>query len=295
MPMKRVLLIMLSCLMSTALCFGQEAEGSVVENSAKTSLVLSFAPGAGFEMDFSRACTNISIPVELRLLPVGSQFNFAIGERVTMHRGHQDPNTVFDQRYYSWLEEPYLTYDQITTYLTARWNIIPFGGENKIGLFAGASYLFHLNTNGKVFLDAPRQGPWTGADQPNYEPLNGYGRRDYRCETLLNAVSHSLRVELGFTTPGFEVFLYAMLPVTSAVNLTTVSSELYYDRTHRNAELSTVPVAVSDGPTSYLPVTLLQEGSHQALYDDVMGRYTLGFSAKMYIGTGWFRGLFRKH
>lgn len=294
--MKRGLSILVSCLIAISLCYGQDTEPPAQEASANGQFVLSFAPGAGFEVDFSRACTNISVPVELRLLPVGGSFNFAIGERITMHRGHKDADPVFDQRYYSWLEEPYLTYDQISTYLTARWNIIPYGGENKVGLFAGAAYLFNLNTNGKVYLDAPRQGPWPPyPTQERYDPMDGYGLREYRCEALLNPVSHSVRFELGFTTPGFEVLLYAMLPMTNPVNLTTVSSELYYDRTHANSELSTVPVTVVDGITPYLPITLLQEGSHQALYDDVMGRYTLGFSLKAYIGTGWFRALFHKN
>lgn len=295
MPMKRRLSILVSCLMSIALCYGQTGESPVQETSAGGQFVLSFTPGAGFELDFSRACTNISIPVELRLLPVGNHFNFSLGERITIHRGHKEADPVFDQRYYSWLEEPYLTYDQISTYLTARWNIIPYGGENKVGLFAGAAYLFNLNTNGKVYLDAPQQGPWPPyPTQERYDPMDGYGRREYCCESLLNPVSHSLRFELGFTTPGFEVLLYAMLPMTNPVNLTTVSSELYYDRTHANNELSTVPVTVVDGTTPYLPITLLQEGSHQALHDDVMGRYTVGFSLKAYVGTGWFRSLFHK-
>ena len=292
--MKRRLSILVSCLMSIALCYGQTGDSPVQETPAGGQFVLSFTPGAGFELDFSRACTNISIPVELRLLPVGNHFNFALGERITMHRGRIEENTVSNYDYYSMLQEPYLTYDQISTYLTARWNIIPYGGDNKIGVFAGAAYFFNLNTNGKVYLDAPRQGPWQGADQPTYEWMDGYGRREYRCESLLNPVSHSLRFELGFTTPGFEVLLYAMLPMTNPVNLTTVSSELYYDRKHANNELSTVPVTVEDGTTPYLPVTLLQEGGHQALYDDVMGRYTVGFSLKAYIGTGWFRSLFHK-
>ena len=285
MAMKKGLSILVSCLMVTALCCGQEVEPVAQESTPKAPLVLTFAPGAGFEMDFSRACINISIPIELRLLPVGHQFNFALGERFTLHRGHQDENAVFYQEYYSWLLEPYITYDQISTYLTARWNIIRFGGDNKVGIFAGATYFFNINTNGKVYLDAPQQGPWHGADQPTYEPMEGYGRRDYRCESLLNPVSHSLRIELGFTRPRFEVLLYAMLPVTSAVNLTTVSTELYYDRTHQNNELSLDPVTIEDGVTPYLPVTLLAEGGHQALYDDVLGRYTVGFSAKVYLNV----------
>jgi len=283
MAMKKGLTIIVICLMATVLCRGQEVEPAAQESSPEAPLVLSFAPGAGFELDFSRACTNISIPVELRLLPVTGQFNFALGERFTMHRGRKDGNTYDDRDYFSWLEEPYVTYDQVSTYLTARWNIIPFGGDNKVGIFAGAAYFFNVNTNGKVYIDAPRQGPWSGADQPTYEWLDGYGRREYRCETLLNAVSHSLRFELGFTRPRFEVLLYAMLPITSVVNLNTVSNILYYDRTHQNNELSTEPVNIADGVTSYLPIILLKEGSHQALYDDVMGRYTVGVSVKVYL------------
>ena len=89
----------------------------------------------------------------------------------------------------------------------------------------------------------------------------------------------------GDSAGGHLVLLYAMLPVTSAVNLTTVSTELYYDRTHQNNELSLDPVTIEDGVTPYLPVTLLAEGGHQALYDDVLGRYTVGFSAKVYLNV----------
>ena len=298
MAMKKGLTIIVICLIVTVLCRSQESEAVSLEEAPKAPLVLSFAPGAGFELDFSRACTNISIPIELRLLPVGHQFNFAIGERITMHRGRRDENPIFFRDYYTWLEEPYLTYDQVSTYLTARWNVIAYGGDNRIGLFAGATYLLNVNTNGKVYLDAPQQGPWPPYPiQDVYEPLKGYGLRDYRCESLLNPISHSLRLELGFTTPGFEVLLYAMLPMTNPVNLTTVSSELWYDRTHVNNELSTepVPTVLEDGSiTPYLPITLLDNDSHLMLYDDVMHRYTLGFSAKVYVGTGYFKGLFRK-
>lgn len=293
--MKKGLSILVSCLFSMVLCYGQEVETPSQEASAGSPVVLSFAPGAGFEVDFSRACTNISIPVELRIFPVTGHFNFAIGERFTMHRGRLDTAAVFDRRYYSWLEEPYMTYNQISTYLTARWNIIPYGGDNKVALFAGATYLLNLNTNGKVYIDAPRQGPWPPyPTQETYTPVEGYGLRAYRSESLLNPVSHSLRFELGFTTPGFEVLVYAMLPMTNPVNLNTVSSELWYDRTCQNNELSTQPVIIEDGISPYLPITLLTEDGHQAFYDDVMHRYTLGFSLKAFIGTGWFRSLFHK-
>ena len=290
MPMKKGLSFLVSCLMMIALCSAQESGTAPSTASGNAPLVLSFAPGAGFELDFSHSCTNFSIPVELRLLPAGNQFNFAIGERFTMHRGQQDENTVFFHEYYSWLEEPYLTYEQISTYLTARWNVIRYGGENKVSIFVGVTYLFNVNTNGKVFLDAPQQGPWPPyPTQDVYEPMNGYGLREYRSESLLNPVSHSFRFELGFGTPAFEVLLYAMLPITNPVNLNTVSTELYYDRTHSNNELSFYPVEIEDGISPYLPVTLLQESGHQALYADIMQRYTWGFSAKVYLGTGWLR------
>ena len=113
--MKRRLSILVSCLMSIALCYGQTGDSPVQETPAGGQFVLSFTPGAGFELAFSRACTNISIPVELRLLPVGNHFNFALGERITMHRGRIEENTVSNYDYYSMLQEPYLTYDQIST------------------------------------------------------------------------------------------------------------------------------------------------------------------------------------
>ena len=293
--MTKRLLLLLSCLMSLMLCHAQTSTDSSSDEGRDTPLQLSLAPAAGFEVDFARPCTNVALPIELRLLPASHRFNFAIGERIALHRGHADADPVADQRYYSWLMEPYINYDQISTYLAARWNIITCGGDDKVGLAVAAAYLFNVNTNGKVYLDAPRQGPWPPyPTQSVYEWMDGYGLRPYTAQELLNHYSHSLRLDMVIGTPGFEFSVYAMLPLTSAVNLETASTEMYYDRTYANSELSTNPVTLQDGISPYLPVTLLAEGRHLYLYNDIMQRYTIGFSLKLYAGTGYFRSLFKK-
>lgn len=282
--MNKGLLILLNCLMSMAICYAQETGNPTTENSGQSPLVLSFTPGAGYEMDISSACRNFSFPLELRLLPPTGHYNFAIGERFTIHRGTVDEETYRDQRYLSFLLDPYITYDQISTYFSAQWNIIPYGGDNRLGLFAGATYLLNVNTNGKVFIDAPLQGPWADVTD-TYEWIDGTGRREYHCEGLLNTVSHALKLEAGFHTSWLKLSLFAMLQLTNPVNLTTASTELYYDRTHQNTELSTTPVVVQDGVTPYLPITLLSNYNHISLYNDIMHRYTLGFSLKAYLPT----------
>ena len=291
--MKKGLTILFMCLMSMALCHAQGQGVSEVDTSENAPFILSFTPGVGFDIDFSAACRNISIPVELRLLPATRHYNLAIGERITLHRGTIDEETYRDQRYLSFLLDPYITYDQISTYFAAQWNIIPYGGENRLGLFAGATYLLNVNTNGKVFIDTPLQGPWPGVTD-TYEWIDGSGRREYHSEALLNPISHSLRLEAGFFTAGLQISVYALLQLSNPVNLTTASTELYYDRTYQNTELSTSPVEMEDGQSPYLPITLIDNDNHQALYTDIMHRYTLGFSIKTYIGSGWYRSLFGK-
>lgn len=290
--MKKGLLIALYVLITTALCVAQQPSSDVSPAPKNASSHFDFAPGVGFEVDFSRSCTNFSFPIELRLFSVGNKFNFALGERITLHRGNVDTNSYFVQEYYSFLQDPYLTYDQYSTYLTARWNLLPFSDTSFVGIFVGVGYMGSINTSGKVYIDAPMQGPWERAEEEVYTPICGAGLKAYRCDGLFKRLSHSLRLEIGFTTPGFEVSMFGLMALTSPVDLTVASTEMYYDRNHENDQLSKHPVVLEgDNKTSYLPITLTD---HLLLYNDVKGTVTLGFSAKVYLGTGYFKSLFTK-
>lgn len=289
--MKKGLLIVLTALVSTVLCVAQQPQADVSPAPKNAASHFDFAPGVGFEVDFSRSCTNFSFPVELRLFSVGNKFNFALGERITLHRGTVDTNVYEDYVYQSTLHHPYLTYDQFSTYLTARWNLLPFSDTSFVGIFVGVGYMGSINTSGKVYIDAPVQGPWDGADQSQYDWLTGAGLKAYHYDGLFKRLSHSMRLEIGFTTPGFEVSLFGLMALTSPVDLTVASTEMYYDRNHENDQLSKHPVVLEDGKTSYLPITLTD---HLLLYNDVKGTVTLGFSAKVYLGTGYFKSLFTK-
>ena len=291
--MKKGLSIVIFALISTVLCVAQQPSADVSPAPKSGSAHFDFAPGVGFEMDFSNACINYSFPLELRLFSVGNKFNFALGERITLHRGRVDENPVENFEYQSTLYSPYLSYDQFSTYLTARWNLLQFSDTDFVGIFVGAGYMGSINTSGKVFIDAPLQGPWTGAVEEHYDWLYGAGLKAYRCDGLFKRLSHSLRLEIGFTTPGFEVSVYGIMSLTSPVDLMVASDTLWYDRTHQNDQLSKHQVKLDDGmPTSYLPIVLAN--NHQALYNDVTGRITLGFSAKVFLGTGYFKSLFTK-
>lgn len=257
-----------------------------------------FAPGAGFEIDFSNNCTNFSIPIELRLFSVENQFNFALGERINLRKTNKDENQVQNFDYYCALRTPYINYEQYSTYVNARWNIVRFCDTNFVGIFVGAGYYFNINTAGKIFIDAPTQGPWL--DDRNlpdhYMWQEGAGWQAYRCESLLHRISHSARLELGFTTPGIEISLYAMLALTNPVNLATADQTLYYDRYHRNDQLSTHPVTIAGGDetheySSYLPVRL---ADYAVLYNGLYDRVSVGFSLKAHLFTGYWTKLFKK-
>lgn len=290
--MKKSLSIVLFALISMVLCVAQQPSSDVSPAARNAASHLDFSPGAGFEVDFSRSCTNYSFPIELRLFSVGNKFNFALGERITMHSGKVDENYYDVQKYYCFLQDPHLTYNQFSTYLTARWNVVPFSDTSFVGLFVGAGYMGSINTSGKVYIDAPVQGPWEGAVEDHYDWLYGAGLQAYRCDGLFKRLSHSLRLEAGFTTPGFEVSVYGLMALTSPVDLTVASNELWYDCTHQNDQLSKREVKLEDGmKTTYQPITLTD---HLALYNDVTGRVTVGFSAKVFLGTGYFKSLFTK-
>lgn len=257
-----------------------------------------FAPGTGFEIDFSGNATNFSIPIELRLFSVENQYNFAIGERITLRKSNKDENAVQNERYYCSLYNPYINYEQYSTYLNARWNIVRFCDTNFVGIFVGAGYYFNINTAGKIFIDVPTQGPWDRHNmQSTYLWRDGTGWQTYRYEHLLNRTSHSLRLELGFTTPGFEISLYTMVSLTNPVNLGAISDTLWYDRNHRNDQLSDHPVSVASGDitheaTSYLPILL---PDYAVLYSSLYDRFMIGFSFKAHLFTGYYKKLFHKN
>lgn len=259
-----------------------------------------FAPGAGFEVDFSGNSTNFSFPIELRLFSVENQFNFSLGERITLRKTSKDENAVQDYTYYCALLNPYINYEQYSTYVNARWNIVRFCDTNFVGIFVGAGYYFNVNTNGKVFVDVPTQGPWLDSHHllEHYNWQDGTGWQVYRCESLLHRISQSLRLELGFTTPGFEISVFAMMAVTNPVNLKTADMTLYYDRNHHNDQLSMHPVTIPDGETtneytSYLPIRL---ADYAVLYNNSLyDRVSVGFSIKAHLFTGYYKKLFHKN
>lgn len=257
-----------------------------------------FAPGTGFEIDFSSSATNFSIPIELRLFSVENQYNFAFGERITLRSFNPDNNPVQNEKYYCSLFNPYINYEQYSTCINARWNIVRFCDTVFAGLFVGAGYLFNINTNGKVFIDAPTQGPWLDHSHlpEHYIWQDGTGWQVYRCEGLFNRTSHSLRLELGFTTPGVEISVYGIMALTHPINLEFAGQTLYYDRNHRNDQLATQPVTIIDGEathdyTSYLPICL---SDYATLYNSLYDRVSIGFSVKAHLFTGYWKKLFGK-
>lgn len=279
--------MLLCCLAVTALCAAQPQGGG----SSAGSNLLSFAPGTGFEVDFSRHCVNYSVPVELRLFSVKNSFNFSVGERFSFHKAKPDQGLYPSYTYYSTLHNPYINYKQFATYLAARWNIIPATDTSRVALFAGAAYLFCLNADGRVFVDVPQQGPWDGADQTTYDWMLGSGWQEYGCNRLLNTVSHSLRLELGVTTPAVELSLFGVLPLSSPVNLDYADRTLYYDRNHLNTAMMDHPVTHSDGPAPYLPIRLTDSRN---VVEGLSDRFTLGFGLKVFIVPKYYRNLFAR-
>lgn len=292
--MRKSLAVFLIGLIFSAVCVAQEGAPTPQDFYKYPN----FAPGTGFEIDFSGNATNFSIPIELRLFSVENQYNFAIGERITLRKSNKDENPVQNYTYYCSLLNPYINYEQYSTYINARWNIVRFCDTNFVGIFVGAGYYFNINTAGKIFIDVPTQGPWQDDANNHYELPDHYtwqegtGWQTYRCESLLHRTSHSLRLELGFTTPGFEISLYGMMAMTNPVNLETASQTLYYDRNHQNDQLSSHAVTNTNGVTSYLPIKL---SDYAILYNSLYDRFTIGFSLKAHLFTGYYKKLFHKN
>lgn len=286
---KRVAVFLMGLILS-AVCVAQKGAPTPHDFYKYPDLAL----GIGFETDFSLSATSYSVPVELRLFSVENRFNFALGERVTFRRPVPDENPVFDYTYYCTRYTPYINYEQYTTYLNARWNIVRYGDSVFAGLFVGAGFLVNVNANAEVFIDAPSQGPWLDHSRlpDHYTWQEGVGRQTYRCDELLNRFSYALRLELGFTTPGFEVTLYGTMALTTPVNFDVAGQELYYDRSHRNDQMSVSPVTIADGGTpTYLPIRL---ADYAALQHSLYDRVAIGFSVKAHLFTGYWAKLFRK-
>lgn len=289
--MKKMSFLLAYVVMATGLAMSQDAVFDMPKAERPAPVFSTTALGTGFEMDFSGVGHGWAIPIEFRLMSPESNFNFYFGERMSRYYVMPDSTAAFVPKYYSMLMAPYYSFSQFSTYLTARWNLVPYSARDRFALYVGAGYMFNINANEKIYIDVPQQGPFAGAVLPTYTPMLGSGWQTYRCEEFLNPVSHSLRLEAGFGTPGFEVSAYALLALTSPVNLDVATATMYYDRTGENNEMATHEVDAGLAVNPYLPVNMLD---YTRMAESFYSRWSFGFSFKFYFMSGYYKQLFNK-